>query len=83
MTLISCRKCLLADLPRGDKLREILRERLEQIPEEEKAPPEEYAARLARCRTCTELHEGTCALCGCYVELRLARKNKNCPKSHP
>ena len=74
-----CRKCLIADLPRGAELAEILRERLEQIPPEEKVSPAEYASRLERCRACGELHEGTCALCGCYVELRLARKNKQCP----
>lgn len=77
-----CWKCLIADLPHGEKLREILRERLEQIPEEEKVSPAEYAARLEACRTCGELHEGTCALCGCYVELRLARRARQCPKDN-
>lgn len=80
MTGRPCRKCLVADLPRGEKLREILQERLAQIPEEEKAGPAEYASRLERCRVCSHLHEGTCALCGCYVELRLARAAKGCPK---
>ena len=80
MTERPCRKCLIADLPRGEKLREILQERLAQIPEEEKVSPAEYAARLEKCRTCGLLHEGTCALCGCYVELRLARAGKGCPK---
>ncbi len=74
-----CRKCLIADLPHGEKLQEILRERLSQIPEEEKVSRDEYTARLERCRQCGELHEGTCALCGCYVELRLARKDRQCP----
>ena len=74
-----CRRCLVADLPRGAELAAILRERLDQIPAEEKVGPAEYAARLEKCRRCKELHEGTCALCGCYVELRLARKNKQCP----
>ena len=80
MTVRPCLKCLIADLPRGEKLREILQERLAQIPEEEKVSPAEYAARLEACRSCSELHEGTCALCGCYVELRLARTGKGCPK---
>ena len=75
-----CRKCLIADLPRGDRLREILAERLAQIPEEEKVSPAEYAARLEACRKCDQLHEGTCALCGCYAELRMARSSKQCPK---
>ena len=74
-----CRKCLIADLPRGEKLREILRERLAEIPEEDRVSRDEYAARLERCRQCGELREGTCAQCGCYVELRLARKDKHCP----
>ncbi len=80
MTQRPCRKCLISDLPHGAALAEILRERLAQIPEAEKADEEEYRARLQKCRACNELHEGTCALCGCYVELRLARKNKGCPK---
>ena len=74
-----CRKCLIADLPRGAKLREIILERLSQIPEEERVSDAEYAARLEECRRCGELREGTCAACGCYVELRAARKNKHCP----
>jgi hypothetical protein len=78
---LPCRKCLIADLPRGEKLREILRERLAQIPEEEKVGEGEYRERLERCRSCGELREGTCALCGCYPELRLARKGKGCPKT--
>ena len=76
---LRCRRCLISEAPGGEALREILRERLAQIPEEEKVSGEEYAARLARCRQCGELREGTCAQCGCYVELRLARKNKQCP----
>ena len=48
MTERPCRKCLIADLPRGEKLREILQERLAQIPEEEKVSPAEYAARLEK-----------------------------------
>ena len=74
-----CRKCLIADFPRGAELRKILEERLEQIPPEEKVSDEEYRARLRECRRCDQLHEGTCAACGCYVELRAARKAKHCP----
>ena len=32
------------------------------------------------CRTCDDLHNGTCALCGCYVEARAAKKRQGCPK---
>lgn len=76
---LPCRKCLIASLPQGDKQRQVLQERLEQIPEEERVSSDVYAERLACCFTCRELHERTCALCGCYAELRAARKDKNCP----
>ena len=42
--------------------------------------PETYAARLNICRTCDNLHSGTCALCGCYLEARAAKKRQGCPK---
>ena len=76
-----CLKCLIADLPQGEKLRQILTERLEQIPKEERTGSAEYTTRLECCRNCGELHGGTCARCGCYVELRAARKGKNCPEN--
>lgn len=74
-----CRKCLIQDLPRGAELRKIIEERLSQMPEEEKTGSETYAARLNECRSCGELREGTCGACGCYVELRAARRAKDCP----
>lgn len=43
-------------------------------------PTKTYAARLNICRTCDDLHSGTCALCGCYVEARAAKKRQGCPK---
>ena len=76
-----CLKCLIADLPQGEKLRQILTERLEQISEEERTGSAEYTMRLECCRKCGELHEGTCAQCGCYVELWAARKGKSCPEN--
>lgn len=74
-----CRRCLIQDLPRGAELRKIIEERLQSIPEEEKTGSETYTARLAACRGCGELREGTCGACGCYVELRAARRAKDCP----
>ena len=39
----------------------------------------DYQARLAICRECPELMNGTCRLCGCYVETRAAKKGQKCP----
>ena len=47
---------------------------------DEKTDEATYAARLNICRTCDDLHSGTCALCGCYVEARAAKKRQGCPK---
>ena len=72
-------RCLTADLPDAAALSRLLTEWLGQIPEEERTESEETAWRLDRCRRCDFLQDGTCALCGCYVELRAAKRRMRCP----
>ncbi len=74
-----CLHCLIADLPDEKALAEIIRERIAQLPPEEKVTEEERQQRLNLCRLCRHLNHGTCALCGCYVEIRAARKAMSCP----
>ena len=62
------------------ELAALVRERAEAVPEEERTPEAEYAERLSRCRGCASLMRGTCRECGCYVEIRAARKRQKCPK---
>lgn len=50
------------------------------LPEEIKAPPEEYKRRLLICEGCEELTGHTCRLCGCYVEMRAAKHMLSCPQ---
>lgn len=66
-------------MPDQAELAKLIRERIGTIPEEERTPGEAYARRLALCRECGDLNRGTCALCGCYVEIRAARQEQNCP----
>ena len=73
-----CRKCLLADIKREDVLLQIKR-LLELMPEDEKAGVRTYSERLDICRGCDRLVDGTCAVCGCYVELRAAKRDGTCP----
>ena len=73
-------RCLIGEMPEQAELAKIIRERIETIPEEERTPEREYAFRLSACRACSRLQRGTCALCGCYVEIRAARKNQRCPE---
>ena len=51
--------------------------------EELRAPEEVYRARLAVCLACPWLRDGTCALCGCYVEARAAGRRQKCPQVPP
>ena len=66
-------------MPDGASLARLLAERIARIPEEERADDAETARRLSRCRGCDSLRDGTCALCGCYVELRAAKRRMRCP----
>ena len=44
-----------------------------------RTPEDAYRARLSICEGCDQLLNGTCRLCGCYVETRAAKKGQNCP----
>ena len=66
-------------MPSEAALSEIIRERIESLPEEQRADATTVAARLAVCKECDHLMSGTCALCGCYVELRTAKRRQRCP----
>lgn len=74
-----CRRCLLGDIPSQRELAEIIRERVAAMPEDLRADDAAIADRLAACRACDHLMNGTCALCGCYVELRAAKRVQRCP----
>ena len=43
----------------------------------------DYRARLTICQGCDQLLNGTCRLCGCYVETRAAKKAQQCPMVPP
>jgi len=73
-----CRKCLLVES--GDELYRTILEYVAAIPLNEKTPEEEYITRLEICKACDNLTNGMCILCGCYVELRAAKKIQRCVK---
>ena len=72
-------RCLLSDFPEGKALAELIADYVASLPEELRAAPEEQARRLAVCRECAELFDGTCRLCGCYVAARAAKAGMRCP----
>ncbi|MBO7662709.1 MAG: hypothetical protein J6U01_05020 [Clostridia bacterium] len=77
---VPCVRCLLSELPDEKALAEILRERLAQLSPEERVPEAVRQRRLDVCRACGRLNRGTCTACGCYVELRAARRGRSCPE---
>lgn len=73
-----CLKCLLRELDERAYM-EKLHRYIELLDVDVKAPKGLYEDRLAVCKTCEYLEEGTCQACGCYVELRAAVRKNRCP----
>ena len=74
-----CRRCLLEDMPSEAALMKNILDLISLLPDEQRASEDERLQRLAVCRACDHLADGTCALCGCFVELRAAKARMRCP----
>ena len=59
-------RCTLLESGQAD-MAKLVRDYVDSLSADEKTDEATYAARLNICRTCDDLHSGTCALCGCYV----------------
>ena len=79
-----CLRYLLRDMIALDSSKQAELEKIknyrEAIKQTDRVKDTEYEARLAVCRTCEKLIDGTCLACGCYVELRAAVRMSHCPK---
>ena len=71
-------RCLLFEAGQADMARTVA-EYVASLDETIRTPEDAYRARLALCQECPELMNGTCRLCGCYVETRAAMRGQNCP----
>jgi len=76
-----CRRCLLREMSE-DAFQNVY-EYIDSLDEAVRTPETEYARRLRECRTCGELLSGMCRLCGCFVEVRAAKRGLSCPASPP
>ena len=75
-------RCLLFEAGQADMARSVA-EYVASLDESVRTPEAEYRARLALCQECPELMNGTCRLCGCYVETRAAKRVQGCPMVPP
>jgi hypothetical protein len=73
----ACIRCLYRDMSDSEYAK-FLQTYIDNIPEEQKAPAPLYEERLNFCRQCSCLVNGMCRLCGCFVELRAAKKISRC-----
>lgn len=74
-----CRKCLTRDMIDRKEYFRSLREYIENLDVDIRAPETVYEDRLAVCKECDLLLDGMCRSCGCYVELRAAVDKNRCP----
>lgn len=73
-----CKKCLLLEAGENAVYKTVS-DYLETIGDSMKVSDEEYEKRLSYCKKCEYLISGMCRKCGCYIEVRAALKNKDCP----
>ncbi len=78
MIMEECKRCLLFESAQGNTL-ELIKDKINSLPEAEKTDESVYSNRLSLCKNCDFLISGMCRKCGCYVEFRAAFKNKHCP----
>lgn len=75
-----CKKCLLLEAGEEAALKSV-KDYLDLLSPDEKVSDSVYNERLKKCRNCDFLISGMCRKCGCYVEIRAALKNKECPNA--
>ena len=75
---IRCKRCLLREMANEDMYHRIQRT-IDAIPPKLRCSKGEYDARLELCKECEKLIGGMCRVCGCFVEVRAAKKNEHCP----
>ena len=76
-----CKLCLVRDMAEKADIYEYVKKTRAMLSEKEKASDELYEERLNVCMSCGSLLAGTCAKCGCYVEIRAASASSHCPVS--
>jgi hypothetical protein len=75
-----CRRCLLKDMTDSDYYESVYAY-IESLTEDIKTPEEEFQRRLVICGACAHLVNAMCDQCGCFVEVRAAKRANSCAMS--
>jgi len=75
-------RCLLRDAGE-EEMAQVIAEYVAGLDEAIRTEEADYRMRLGICEGCEQLMNGTCRLCGCYVETRAAKKGLSCPMVPP
>ena len=73
-----CRRCLSLEMSEAE-YNAMIEKSTSVIKEEDKASQNLIDNRLVICDGCEKLNSGTCAECGCFVEIRAAIVRSKCP----
>ncbi|MCD7711465.1 MAG: DUF6171 family protein [Firmicutes bacterium] len=79
---IICRRCLISDMEDDEHKAELfasVSDYIRSIPDETRCDESLYRQRLDICRSCDELFDGMCRLCGCFAEVRAVKRTGFCP----
>ncbi len=74
-----CHLCEIYKQSLDPKINDQIKLLIDGIDSKEKTSDEIYAGRLDICAGCEKLIKSTCRACGCFVELRAAKKDSHCP----
>ena len=75
---ILCRRCIEQDIPEA-QLAKYLDDYVSQLPNDIRVSAEVFQKRLSICSECEHLLKYTCRLCGCYAQVRAAKRMNRCP----
>ena len=74
-----CRRCLLEDMAGASDVKAAVEKAVRDLPPSDRVSADTRRRRLDACRQCGWLLDGTCRLCGCYVEIRASVRRGRCP----
>lgn len=74
---VICKKCFLG--VQAENYTQMIEKCMSMISPRDRTPEAQFAQRIAVCEECKDFVTATCQVCGCYVEIRAAKKNVHCP----